>query len=384
MMKKNILLVIPSFGIGGTTVSTRHLISILDKSKYNVFVLSLSKIGILNWLYNDVKLVRTSFTAQLLALESWKMEKNCIRKILAAILRFVSNHCKTIKLLLIKNTIKNILSGSKFDIVISCQEGITTEFVSHMTISQKIAWVRCDYKRYFKINGYKKESFYNDYSKIVCVSEQTLHNFIEIYPELKKRTICIHNPQDSKLIISQSNINDEDIRFKTDKTVIVSVGRLDPVKRFSSIPHIANLLVEKGCDFYWYIIGEGPERLTIEAEIFKNKVSKQVILLGSKNNPHFYIKVADIYVCLSASEACPRVINEAKILGTPVVSTDFPTVHEYLTNGENGSISSIHNIHKEIFRMLNDYRYYKYIKSINSSFVFDNTSIVKKIESILI
>ena len=42
-------------------------------------------------------------------------------------------------------------------------------------------------------------------------------------------------------------------------------------------------------------------------------------------------------VSTSVSEACPNVINEAKILHTPIVATNFGSVYEFIEDGVNGS-----------------------------------------------
>ena len=383
-MKKKILFVLPSFEIGGTTVSTRNLISLLDKEKYDITVWGLNEYGILKWMYDGLPCVKTCFATQALALSGWKKETNITRKLLAAIIRKIAYN-NNIKKRIINYSIKRCIGKKHFDTVISCQEGFATLFASHIISNNHLAWVRCDYKEYFKGHNLVKESFYNNYNHIVCVAEKTKDNFIEIYPEHKKKTICIYNPQDSNLIIDQSNIDDHDERFKfnIDKKVIVSLGRLNRVKRFDRIPSIARKLLNNGLNFVWYVVGDGEEKTVIANAIKQHRVENNVIMLGAKSNPHFYIKRADLYVCLSSSEACPRVVNEAKILSTPVVSTNFPTIYEYIEDGINGRIVSIEEIPQAILEIFNNKEQYSNIKKEISKFTFDNTCLIKDIENII-
>ena len=172
-------------------------------------------------------------------------------------------------------------------------------------------------------------------------------------------------------------------RFLIDRTTIVSVGRLNPVKRFSHIASIAYQLKERGLRFRWYIIGDGAERNTIQKSIKGHHMEDTVIMLGAKTNPHYYIKQADLYICLSESEACPRVVNEAKILGTPTISTDFPTIHEFIEDGKTGIISPLSEIPDAIIRMFTERSLYQQIKTSISQFEFDNTELLAQIQSIL-
>lgn len=383
MVKRRILFILPSFNIGGTTVSTRNLVSVLDKDKYDIMVWALNDNGLLRCMYDDVPLLKTCFTAQALALEGWHNEKGWHRRIAAAIIRFAANRFSKAKSFIIRHAIRRCIGNYRFDTVAACEEGFASLFASHIPCDNKLAWVRCDYQRYFDLYGKHKETFYEKYDHIVCVADQACKNFVKIYPNLKDRTVCIYNPQDSKLIFLQSDIDDHDTRFNNCGKTIVSVGRLGKVKRFVEIPVIARKLIDYGLSFTWYIIGDGEEKTAIATAIEQQGVSDQVIMLGAKSNPHFYIKRADLYVCLSSSEACPRVINEAKILGTPVISTDFPTVYEYLEDGFNGRIVPLENMPQAITDLLTNEKLYLHIKEEIGRFSFDNNSLINQLEKIL-
>jgi len=382
-MKKNILFVLPSFEVGGTTVSTRHLISVLDKEKYNISVLPLLDDGILKWMFTGVDLLPSNYVSRALAIKGWNCERNWSKRILTGVIRFFAKS-KFFQSALFKYAYKTSINKRKFDTVVSCEEGLSTSLVGESVKGKKIAWVRCDYKRVYEARGNKIDPIYNCFDYIVCVAEQTRESFVSLFTNLEIKTVCIHNPQDSQLIINNALYNDHDSRFTAlNEKIIVSVGRLDKVKRFESIPAIARSLVEKNLRFKWFIIGDGGEKQNIEEEIKKNNIQGNVIMLGAKSNPHFYIKQADLYVCLSLSEACPRVINEAKILGTPVVSTDFPTVYEYLEDGVNGRIVPLDHITNTVYELLTDDLLYQRIKKEIDNFTFDNSPLVERLEQIL-
>lgn len=105
-------------------------------------------------------------------------------------------------------------------------------------------------------------------------------------------------------------------------------------------------------------------------------LQEELCLLGEVNNPYPYIKNANLLVSTSLSEACPNVINEAKILGTPIVSTDFGSVYEFIEDNVNGLISPIETIADKIEQMISNEATYNSIKSNISQFKYNNDEIL--------
>ncbi|MBR3831713.1 MAG: glycosyltransferase [Muribaculaceae bacterium] len=383
-MKKRLLFVIPAFNIGGTVVSTINLINLLEEKGYDISILSLNKYGEMSYLYKDVKQIKLPLWASTIYSNSWREDKSWLIRLTALLIRVL---CKinVLRAFLIDCAAKSAIKASDFDAVIACQESAATEFVSYSKAKNKIAWVRCDYSRYMGMINKDETSIYENFKKIVCVSDATAESFVNIFPQLKERTYAIKNPQSDKYIINQSKVDDLDSRFKTDKFTIVSVGRFDPVKRFEQIPTIASFLIENNVDFRWYIIGGGSGSVEQEliTNINKEKVAENVICLGIKTNPLFYIKKSELLVTLSSSEACPRVINEAKILSTPVVCTDFSTAKEYIESGKDGIIDTIDNIKYSILDIIKNKNLYNNIKTNISKFEFDNSALMNSIEKLL-
>lgn len=382
-MRRKVLFVIPAFGIGGTTVSTRHLVSLLTKEGYDCWVMPLNPKGVLRHLYDDVQQVKTPFAIQSLAINSWKEESTWMRQTGAALLRVMCNISPWFEHRIVSKALDRIVRQHHFDTIVAGQEGITTRFVSYAGIKSKVAWIRCDYRRLMEEKGIGREAFYANFKAIVCVSEKTCKDFKEIYPEFAVKTYCIPNPQDGGLMAKRADEEEQEPRFTTDNTTIVSVGRLDAIKRFDQIVPIAQQLKGKGLRFRWYLIGEGAERKRIATSVKEYGMETEVVMLGAKANPYYYIKRANALVCLSRSEACPRVVNEAKILGTPTISADFPTIYEFIENEKTGLISSIDNMPDTILRFFIDNDLRLRIKENIDLFDFDNKISIDAIISIL-
>jgi len=101
---------------------------------------------------------------------------------------------------------------------------------------------------------------------------------------------------------------------------VVAVGRLSNAKNFgllidavARLPHIRAL-----------ILGEGPLRSDLEAQIAGLGLTERVRLLGFQANPYCFMRRADAFVLSSRFEGLPTVLIEALALGVPVISTDCP------------------------------------------------------------
>lgn len=385
-MHKKILFVIPGLKTGGTNSSLSALYSQI-KDKYDITVLSLSNKRNANYSFDDVVL-RAPFISNALHINA-SDSKIYMKPIVYAI--------KSIRHLTIKITGKDLLDWyyqilskhierkRSYDYIISFEEGNPTQFVSHFKNKNKIGWIHCNYDMYCP-QGVNEEPIYSKYKYIICVSKYTSLLFSNRYPALKNKVRYIYNLIDVNSIIEKSQQIIDDDRFKIDsKHIIVSAGRIDPVKRFSMIPKVARTLLNMGLSFKWYILGPTVsliEYKRLYENIEKYDVTENVICLGNKKNPFPYLVKSDIYVCTSESEACPMVFNEAMILKKPVVTTNFGSASEFIKNGENGSICDCQELANSIFDLLsNEDKYIEYQNKLTDSTIF-NKGIIASINSL--
>jgi glycosyltransferase involved in cell wall biosynthesis len=129
---------------------------------------------------------------------------------------------------------------------------------------------------------------------------------------------------------------------------ILSVGRLVAFKGFDDLIHACDELARRGLDFFCEIIGDGPLRDTLQAEIEKLGLSSRVTLLGSQSQQAVLEKLqaADIFALASTTDAegatdvFPTVILEAMASARPVVSTRLAGIPELVVQGETGILVS--------------------------------------------
>lgn len=107
---------------------------------------------------------------------------------------------------------------------------------------------------------------------------------------------------------------------KSKKIKLIAIGRLVKRKGFDylikSVINIENTLL--------YIVGDGPEKETLQEIIKKNKLQNRVFLLGSVSEKDKWQQLlsSDIYVLSSLHEGFGIVLQEAMYAGLPIISTD--------------------------------------------------------------
>jgi glycosyltransferase involved in cell wall biosynthesis len=124
--------------------------------------------------------------------------------------------------------------------------------------------------------------------------------------------------------------------------VILGVGRLDRQKDFPTLIR-AFAIARQQRPLKLVILGEGPERATLEGLVEQFGISQDVALPGFVDNPYAHMAKASLCVLSSAWEGFGNVLVESMAVGVPVVSTDCDSgPAEILANGRYGRLVPIH------------------------------------------
>ena len=391
---KKILFVIPEYSHGGTNKSLENLLSLIDKTKYDISVYCLYEDG-----GDYYKKLFGSYILKKSRLYYWMHDNEWTRKVMGLYNKLTNRNNFG---WLYKREVRWLQKKNAFDVVIGFQEGTATEFASYFKDNiKRIAWIHCDYGAWSKgIRRKVDEEYYSNIDDIVCVSENAKKSFVALFPKYDCKTHAIYNvvrvnvnEESSNETLTLRNANAtrccsyhyENVNGKFDDNCfyIVSVGRLNPVKQFEKIPEIvAEINKNTDKDFYWYIIGSGVSETTIKEEIEKFGVQDQVMLLGPKDNPYPYMKKASLVACTSSSESFSYVIAESKILHTPVLSNDFPVAYEVVED-QTGWIANIKDMPQLLACIIEDKdgMYHKKKDSI-AKYEYSNRDILQRIDEL--
>jgi glycosyltransferase involved in cell wall biosynthesis len=117
-------------------------------------------------------------------------------------------------------------------------------------------------------------------------------------------------------------------------TTFVAAGRLSHAKNFPRLVGAYAAIRGEFPDTRVVILGEGPDRAGIEAEVARLGVADGVLLAGHQADPYPSMAAADCLVMSSDHEGQPMTILEALVLGLPVVTTAFASVASALPAGQ--------------------------------------------------
>ena len=148
-------------------------------------------------------------------------------------------------------------------------------------------------------------------ARTVCVSDALLRDIVATWGGVRDRMVRIYNPLPPP-VHSDGPLRDPDL--------VLALGRLVASKRFPDLieafshvrPSTARLA----------ILGDGPERATIESAITRFALEHRVRLFGHVDNSSAWYRRAACVVIASESESFGLTAAEALSHGVPVVTTD--------------------------------------------------------------
>jgi glycosyltransferase involved in cell wall biosynthesis len=118
-----------------------------------------------------------------------------------------------------------------------------------------------------------------------------------------------------------------------DRKVILMVARLSFEKDHLTLLEAINRL-SPSLSPHLIIVGEGPERPSIEQRIRALHLSGAVTLTGQQDSAEPYYGIADVAVLSSRSEGSPNALLEAMAAGVPAVATRVGGIPEMVTDND--------------------------------------------------
>ena len=121
-----------------------------------------------------------------------------------------------------------------------------------------------------------------------------------------------------------------------DERVVLAVGRLSREKGQRDLIDAGAVLnrMESALKFKLVVVGEGPERESLERASREQGLSAQVLFIDHVGDVAPYYAIADALALPSHSEGSPNVLLEAMAAGVPVVATKVGGVPEIAIGDE--------------------------------------------------
>lgn len=342
-MKKKILFVINSLGLGGAEKSLTSLLNAMDYSRYEVDLLMFHPGGMFMKLLSE--------SVRVLPQLGFLKSNQSLKQQLMHPVYLTARILATIGLRL--NRGESALHPAQcywkyagwafdklpgeYDAAIAWGQGNPTHYVAKkVTAKIKIAFINVNYEGAGHNKAFDRD-FYSQFNYIVNVSDDLTKLSREVFPEFSNRMVTVYDINNAEMINRMAS-SFNPFEKETVHPTIVTVGRLMQQKGYDLAVEAAKVLVKRGFEFRWFFVGDGVSRPKIEALIDQYDLKDRVILVGAKDNPYVYMKNADIYVQTSRFEGYCLTLGEARLLNTPVISTNFDVVYNQIRDGENGLI----------------------------------------------
>jgi glycosyltransferase involved in cell wall biosynthesis len=361
------LFVIDSLDTAGAEKSLVTLLSMLDYSEYDVdlqlFAQGYALESLVPAEVNILKPLTYSIFAMLNLKESIKyaLSNKAVDMLIARMKYSIcirkKQHNNPQKAILFWQSISRVIeeNPATYDVAISYAQGIPTYYTAEkVKAKKKFAWVNVSYQPNESEKVFQKR-FYDQYDKIIAVSESTKKVLLESFPMYLKKVSVIYDINNPDFIANMAD-SGKSYEDSFDGLRILSIGRLAYQKGYDIALESCKKLKEQEIKFRWYVLGKGPLESEIKDYIKRHDLSKHFILLGVKANPYPYIKNADLYVQTSRFEGFGLAIAEARMLNIPVVTTKFDAVYNQMIDGKNGLVVDLNAdaVSEGILRMVND------------------------------
>lgn len=242
----------------------------------------------------------------------------------------------------------NFASDFDYDVVISWEEVFCNyALIKLFGLKNKVGMVHPNYLE-AKFSKKVDKHFFKKMDRIITVSkscEQTLKN---VFPDLSDKISCIPNRLSRNYYYELADKYQPELRGTVK---LLTVSRIDDKsKALLRGLRIIKRLLERYTDICWYIVGGGPDFNLLQKNINELGINDNVVCLGSMSNPYPYMKQADLYIQQSYYEGRPVSVDEAMLLGTPSLVTNYSSAHEQVDDGINGWV--VDNSEQAIYEKL--------------------------------
>ena len=170
-------------------------------------------------------------------------------------------------------------------------------------------------------------------SRIIVPSFYLRNILVKHYGVKPDKIAVVYNSVDCKAIRVADSI-----RGKRGNKRIITVGRMVRHKRVAGIINAFHKLSQEFADVNLRVVGDGPERASLERMAEELELTQQVRFYGNIGHDKTLelLKAAGVFVLNSIYEGLPHTVIEAMACSVPVVATGIRGTDEAVDNGRTG------------------------------------------------
>lgn len=186
----------------------------------------------------------------------------------------------------------------------------------------------------------KKENYVMDnISMNACIARIEQKNLLDQYPQLSGKTCLVINGIDDLTDKQLEETSKCKASIINPPYNLICAGGINGRKgQWMIIEAINQLPKEKQKLIHLTLLGDGPERLSLEEKVKTYGFSNQVTFVGSVLNQdvYKYLCKADVFILMSEIEGLPIALLEALRSGLALIATNVSGIPELIDDGVNG------------------------------------------------
>lgn len=193
--------------------------------------------------------------------------------------------------------------------------------------------------------------------RIICVSKKIME-ILAVDLSKTAKLKCIYDGIDlQKFSLPKSNSIREELTLAQDMLLVGNVAALADHKDYYTFVDTAELLVNKGLNAHFVIIGDGPERDGIRNYIKEKKLNDRIHMLGFRDNIGELLPQLNLFLFTSKTEGLGSSILDAYASQVPVVATSAGGVPEIVQDSVSGLLAPVkdpHSLANQCLRVVSD------------------------------
>lgn len=326
MKKKKILIVNNNMKIGGVQKALLSLLNEIENT-YDITLFLFSKNGeLFEKIPKNVNVVICNSFYKYFAMGKEESKNSLIDFILRNTLAFLTKIFGRGFSIFIANLTQKKLN-TEYDYAISYLHsgalksfyGGCNEFVlNKVKAGKKVAFIHGDYLK-CGANNKKTNKIYSKFDLIAACSGGCRESFLKANPQLEYKVKTVINCHNFSEIIRLSKENT--VIYDSRYVNVIIIARLNYEKGIERAIYALKYVLDKNLNVKLHIVGNGVLRERL-VELSKELcIEDNVIFYGEQVNPYRFLPNADLLLITSYHEAAPLVIDEARCLGIPVMST---------------------------------------------------------------
>jgi sugar transferase (PEP-CTERM/EpsH1 system associated) len=174
------------------------------------------------------------------------------------------------------------------------------------------------------------------FHKIVAVSART-HDIVSAHHHAAEQVMTIANGIDERRFAATAPQGGLPVLPGESRDLVIgTVARLAPEKGLNRLIDAFAIVRQTRPRVRLMIVGDGPERGQLEAQVDRLGIRPAVSFLGYRDNVEHVVRQFDLFVLSSLTEGIPLALLEAMAAGIPPVATAVGGVPEVVVDAESG------------------------------------------------